>query len=77
MDKRGIFDYVICNLNNQNLFDKKKISEIFIQDLKQIINPYFCFVNLNPNSNYLVIHEDVEEDLVKLLLEIAKEHYVN
>ncbi len=75
-DNSSANDYVVKNINNNDLFNKKKISDLFIQDIKEIVNPYFCFVNLNTNSNYLVIHEDIEEDLVKTLLESANEHYV-
>lgn len=63
-------------MNNSSLFEKKKISEKFIQDLKQIVNPYFVFVNLNKNTNYLVMHEDIDEELVTLLLETSNEHFV-
>jgi len=52
------------------------MSDLFLQDIKQIINPFFCFINMNEHSNVLVIHEDVDEDLVNLLLETALEHYV-
>ena len=74
------YNFTKKNNHQENLisfnFDKKKISENFLKDIKNILNPLFSFVYLNQGNNYLALHEDVEEDLIKLILDTTLEHYV-
>jgi hypothetical protein len=72
-----------------SIFNREKLSKKFLEEIKQILNPYFTFVksNINENSNSnltvlgnnnntLIINKDIDEELLLAILDLYLEHIV-